>query len=397
MTDLMASFDWYDLHAMSLAIIIIQFPQLKGVRSTYMLNLFESVSHIESGRVALPGIDYFKRTYNRELERVKQYYMDGIRAVPNDHLLCRLLITGTIPSKYDLDRYVELSIIRAPELIRYFKLTSEVSYGLVRPSEFYGEGMDEIIIAYDDYFDIESNYRDWKNINAVRVLEHPISDLNMHLPNGEQQTQESGLIVLGINIPLLQLQYRAFKEEQYKNFIQYEIEPLNVANFVYMYVLPNMLSDQLDGAILNRMIKLHYGDPMGVSLRRHPFNVTDYSANLDRSIVKFLGSIGEKRKLYEWYLKNLPALIVKDQELAQQVPDLTPTRQVWWAIIISRLKVINFLIDLGGEEGLKSNGTYIGQLKIDFRRLVRDSPLKRRLGDELEYEVFSVINKVLDL
>lgn len=362
-----------------------------------MLSFFQSVSPINSGRVHLPSIDYFRRTYQREHNRVQSYYMNGVRAVRLPHFLNSLLIQSTIPSKYDLHRYAELASIRTPETIRQFKLTSELVFGEVRPSAFYGPEMDEIVVGYDEYFDVEDTYSGWKTVSAVKVLEHPISDLGMYPADGRSQTQEDGLVVIGINVPELLVQYRGFRYEQHVNWIQEEIEPLSTSHFVYMYVLPNMLGSHLDIALLNRAMKLFRSEPLGVSFRRHPFSVTDYSSTIDRNLVKFLDEIHNRPKLYDWYLKNLPSLIASSQEINLQIPGLTPTRQVQWALIASRLRVIEFLVDLGGDRGLAANGTYIGQLKTDLKRLTRDRGLVTRLGRDLGYDVLSIIDKLRSL
>lgn len=79
------------------------------------------------------------------------------------------------------------------------------------------------------------------------------------------------------------------------------------------------------------------------------------------------------------------------------MPDLTKTRQAWWAMFLSRFKIINFLIDIGGSEGIRNNFAYINRLKIDVKELNRSNLLKSYIPIDLLFDIEENFKKILAL
>jgi hypothetical protein len=258
-------------------------------------------------------------------------------------------------------------------------MTSDVNFGKIHDGIFYGEKVKEIILYVENYFSPFTVSKNWKDLRPVTVLDHPISDLNLLLPNGKVNSTAEGLAVIAVDIPLLLTQYRFFLMEQ-----QYNTESVLGANhFVYKYVLPNMLHSHIDLVILNRLMNLFYGAPMSTNLFKYQFPIVDYSQAVDRELKRTLGRLKNSRTQYFGYIQNMLSISNPSMTDSLNMPDLAKTRQVWWAMFLTRLKVMKFLIDVGGDSGVRTNGYYIGKIKLDIKRLTNAKSVVSKVPSEL--------------
>lgn len=359
-----------------------------------MYNLFTKKAVSANSVIKPPGFELIRRVYQRELATVVEYYNTRVYAVKSNHLLCRLLTTGYVPIEYGIDRFIEVAYARSPYLAKYFNFTSELGYGKLFDGDFYGTGNDEIILYNEDYFNPFDALDNWKCLAPVKVLEHPISDFGLLLPNGQENNTAKGVCVLSINIPLLLVMYRGFLFDQIKRQGQSQ---LGVEHFVHMHVLPGMLKSHLELITLNRLKNTFYGAPMSESLKKHPFLVVDYADKVDRVNKEILEHLDNTSRLYSQYLKCIPSFFEEDMQSALLMPDLARTRQVWWSLILARLGTMKFLIDLGGERGIDSNMSYIGRLQIDVKQIKRENVLNSVLPIDIEYDVEEVFEEIASL
>lgn len=362
-----------------------------------MFQLFTKPYDSQNGVIRPPEMEYIKRTYEQQLTTITDYYRSRVYAIKNTHLLSRLLTTGEIPASYDLYRFLEAAYARAPYIAKHFQLTSEITYGHVKPSVFYGEENSEILLYTEAPFDVTSAVQHWTQIQAVTVLEHPFSDLGLLLPTGIKHSTDTGLVVISINIPLLLLQYRQFVLQQQVKLLNGSESLLGVTHFIHMYVLPNMLYSQLELCLMNRCMNLYYGAPMGDALKRHPFYVIDYRDKIDKSLMGSVRRLKKTRMLYFSVLKNLPSIYHEDSQLSLQMPDMAPTRQVWWALLLCRLRIMQFLIDIGGESGIRMNRSLINRLQIDIKRLQDENVYRNAVPDELYRTLTEQFNALVAL
>lgn len=350
-----------------------------------MLELFQSVQEHPTAHRMPPEFEYIKGMYLRELLTLQEYYHHRVYAVKNQNLLVRLLTHVDTPMSYDAERFVEVTRARAPYIAKAFKLTSEIDYGANHPGAFFGSGNNEFILYEDSYFDPYYAERNWKRISAVKTVLHPRSDLGFMLPNGKESSTDKGIAVISVNLPLLAIQMRAFFREQIAR--QNDQGLLGLPHFVHMYILPNMMYLHTDMAIINRMMNLFYGYGMGESLYKHAFKIIDYSEKLDKVLTKILSDYSNRSMKYDDLLTVIPAISSKNGAYALQLPNVVPTRQVWWLLMLSRLQIIKFLIDLGGPVSIRSNRTSVNQLQRNLKRLKREHIFEEVLPIEI-YESF---------
>lgn len=362
-----------------------------------MYKLFTDRYETTGSVIKPPGFDLVRRMYQREVLKIISYFHSRVYAVKSNHLLCRLINTGTISTDNDLNRYTEIAFTRGPFVAKNFLLTTETTYGKVHDGVFFGQGSEEIIIYNDDYFNPHDVIKDWRNIRAVEVLSHTVSDFGLLIPNGKDNYTDKGLCFISINFPLLMIQYRGFLLEQSlsDNTADYG-GGLGISHFVNMYVLPNMLYSHIEHCLFNRFYNLFYGIPMGEALTHYPFQIIDYTERLDTVLLEIIRHLKNKNTLYSTVLSSIPAFFKKDMSEVLIMPDLAKTRQVWWALQLARLRQMNLLKDLGCRNGVNNNRSYYNRGSIDFERLLKDPTLSNVLYPDTLYEVRESINEFLN-
>lgn len=351
-----------------------------------MYNLFKDVYAPKRNVTLPPELDYIKNTYLSQILTVEKYYHNRVYAVKNHHLLVRLLNNLTTPMAYDLEQYVRVNDTRAVYMGKSLGFTSSLSKGEVFNGVFYGPGISEYIIYNDDYFNPIDAHNDWHNVCAVKVLDHPKTDLGILLPNGRSMSYGEGIAVISININLLAVQYRAFCLDQYRRAGDTG-SMLGATHFVHMYVLPNMLYSHVDIAIFNRLMALYYGAPIAKPNLKHAFSIHDYSDKIDNLLVKVIKNIKAAPMSYKDMLRDIPAISQTNMLDALILPDVAETVQIHWLIILTRLRYFKLLVDVGGVEGVRMNSSEVGALKLILKRLDGNNTWNSTLPKDLLYDV----------
>ena len=264
-------------------------------------------------------------------------------AVQSSHFLIRLLQSITVPQSQNLERYYDNVDMIALNLSMALKMTSAIYKGTVFNGVFYGHGNTEILFAHNDSFDPFLAHDNWQRIMPVKVLRHSRSDLGLNLPNGINTGIEDGLAIISINIPMLAVQYRAFRLNEMEVTAGDNESQRSIMQFIHMYVLPNMLESHLDYAIFNRMRNLELGIPMGQSVKDHPFFLPDYIRNVDHAQLGILDLIHKLPKDYEGTLKNIPLITKESAYDLLEIPDIPLTLQVIPTVFLASLQIFNYL------------------------------------------------------
>ena len=361
-----------------------------------MINLFNNTNIIHSGIIRPPEFENIREVYFNDLLKIENFYKDRVYSVKGNNFLVRLLTNLIAPMNYTVDRYVTVVSARAPFVANGMKMTSNLNKGIFHNGEFYGKGTLEVIINDTEYFNPFVAEKNWRNISAVRVLNHPKSDLNLLLPNGKAFSTGEGIAFISINIPLLAVQYRSFCLDQ-KNRMSTKDSLLGLTHFIHMYVLPSMIYGQTDIVILNRMMNLFYGAPMSQPLFKHPFIIHNYGNKLDKVLDKILLNMDGKLLRYENMLQYIPGIAEDNMEEALELPDIVPTIQVHWALILSRLNVMKFLIDLGGEKNIHLNRDSINYLQKILFALNNNKVFDTNLPKSILFDVKETVTDILKI
>jgi len=361
-----------------------------------MQSLFNMTPPQSVGVLRFPEWNYVRDGMRRNVATVLEFYRKNPMAVQSSHLLVRLLHSITIPQSQPIERYYDNVDSLALNLSMALNLTSSIFKGKVWDGVFYGEGSKEILIAHNDWFDPVTAHKNWKGLQPIRILRSPHTDLGYNIPNGKRAGSETGLSVISINIPLLAIQYRAFRQEE-QRIAEYtgNDSQRSIYQFVHMYPLVNAVMSQTDTIVFNRAHRVLTGAPMGESLRKHSFYLTDYSLKLTSVHMKIIDSIEKHGKDMNTTLQSVPLPMRDNLGDWCQLPDMAPTRQVVWALIVARLPVLSFLFESARGGPTARNQQEVSKVLRTIKSMRADSLLRSNLSgsvlEEVQAEVDSLI------
>lgn len=343
-----------------------------------MLSLFDKSVIDPSFQIKVPQWDYIQRGYKRNLAKVINYERTRPAYLPNQHYLTRFITSFPIPKTLGLERYFVNVDSYGLNYTKNFGMSSSIHSGSLFKGIFYNNST-EAILATDNYVDFEKAHANWKNLVGVKPLLSPKSDFSLHIPNGKENTSEYGSVVLEINLPLLMIQYRAFYLEQMAR----EDELTKTASqFVSMYVLPNMLEQQANLAIFNKLFKIHFGipDTNEKPLVSKPYALVNYDSFIHKALEDTLDIIKKSPRRFESVLSIIPSFTKNSFYEAVLLPDLIPNRNVTWTAMMSKLKVIFFLLDICGT---KADRHHINE----FKKMIDYSGVKQIFNQKLPAEM----------
>lgn len=344
-----------------------------------------------------PQWPYLSDGLKRNLQTVKDYYKIRPFAVRSNHYLARILNNLGVSYNLNLDRFSDIADARAATISMGFKMTSSIYRGSVFKDVFYGGSVSEVFVLDEEYFDPYETYKDWMNTSAVKVLMHPMSDLNLLIPNGKYVGDETGVAVISINIAKLAVQFKAFLDRESKKFYENNESPKTVAQFIHMFVLPNMVDSHLDIALFNRVYNLVTNKPMGTAGRNHSFYLTDYSKIVDDVYGGVIDHFRTSDKRYKVMLKSFPCIEQGNFEHLMKLPDNAPTRQVIWSHVVARIKVLEMMVKLSPNQGNALNRSDNNQFLRDFKLYENDKALSGLLNTGLYFDLLKSVEQIKDL
>ena len=167
-----------------------------------MQSLFNRPPAPERGIAISASWNTTRAGLNRNLAQVISYFQNRSLAIKGNHLLVRLINTPSLNYEQPVERFYEIVDVLYPRLATSFRLTSPVFMGEIHDGIFYGPGTQEVILGISESFDVLEASEHWMHQTPVRIVSHDKTDLDMHVPNGIAYSQEKGLAVIAINIPM---------------------------------------------------------------------------------------------------------------------------------------------------------------------------------------------------
>lgn len=363
-----------------------------------MYEFFERSALRNRGAISAPFFSYIREGVTNELGKVVAYYRERSLASRNDHILVQLLRHLNISMQRDLYSYVGAAEDRMASVARTFRITSALNVGKVFvPGDFYGAGA-EILIADDTEFDIENAMLNWRELEPVKVHRHPFTDMSCALADGHYKgSKETGLSIISIHFAKLAIQYRGWYMEERKG-LDGITEP--IGQFVWRYPIVNLVRSHMDIVLFNRLSYHHRGFQLAPYRRVHPFNIIDYSVRLDGVMDKLIDGVLDRQRTFEEYLLNLPSFRFENILPTFELPDVVPTRQVEWALVLARMPLIIFLLSVGGDRQHPANRHYINRIRETLWEIRNDRGLVNviptDLYNEFEMQKQTFINPYTD-
>lgn len=310
-----------------------------------MLNIFNPP--FMGGRTppVIPLYDYAIQTMNREMKRVKEFYRENIYTLDNTHRIIKLLI--------DLQTYMGSSpevlvrTIRAetPRLCRAYGINSPVVYsGIQTPGEMYKRNCPEVFISVEYDFDVKNCWTHFRQLQPIKVLSHDFTDLGFGLANGRYNAEAVGTTVFSIDLAMLALQFKAWWDTE--RYVKETNLYLPTHYFAHKYPIVNLLGTHTDVAIFNRLLMLSKNGNIPNDRNHHSFMLADVTGKIDSCHEKLLERFKTTPMEYLQRLNAIPSLQYGSFYRSMNHPDLAPTRNVRWALVLARLNTVEFLLEM---------------------------------------------------
>ena len=293
---------------------------------------------------ALPMYDYAIRNLNKELQRVIFYYLESIFVIPNTHILRKIVNEFEIYLRVDPETLADTIRAESLYLCKSFGLNSALHMaGVSSRSHFYNQNNPEAYVYIEHDFNPQKIYDNYRSVSAVRVLQHGFTDLCYPIPNGDYGSDQKNLCCFSIDLAMLAVQYKAWVDKE--QYVEDKDMNLPLHSFIHKYVLCNMIASHMDIAIFNRLVHLlKHGESIGRK-SNHPFTVADYSDKIDSAHRSLIDIIKKKPSDYVYRLDAIPSMHYGTYRRSMNLPDIAPTRNIKWFLILSKLDALEYLID----------------------------------------------------
>ena len=338
-------------------------------------------------------MDYIKRRYLFEIDRIAKYYEERDRATNNNHPISRLVtLIAEDPYKDPMDYFAKIDSGK-DFVARQFKFISNISFGELQDNIFYKRNSKELINSVDSVIDPYDFKNNWKKYVPLKVVYSEDTDIDFYNFNGEKEKPNIQITAYELDINKLMLMYKYWSLERLANG-----RSTNQNVFTYQIVLPRMMYSMLDLAIWNRFMGIFYEKDITNNPYRHPFHVLDLTSGLDnilRTISKDLKGDGIP---YRQLVDNVPTIINKNMSEALFLNRPYYTRQSEWSVWVSRIDYLLFFLEFGEERGIQRNRSITSKMLRHIRFLENGStPIESKLGEYLNREFWVKIEKIKNI
>jgi hypothetical protein len=333
------------------------------------------------------------------IEKATDYYQRARPFINARHILFRFLSSLPISQRLSTQDYynnIRSSILNKSTV---YGMTSSYSFGQIHSGNFYGDDK-EVILAVNGSHDPFFVERNWRSVKPITILRHDYSDFDYQLIRGMKKNTPGGVSVIMIDLTLLALQYKAFKnEEELKSsnseYVDYEQK--DTMNFLSMYPLNAALNSHMDQVLINNYHKfLNDGLRALQGQYRVHFNVLPLEQQTDRMVFESTRQIKHNSKgVYE----SLASIPLNDLDNASQwliLPETLMNKQCLWAYMYSKLPTLKLGIVLGGEFTKARNAVWTANYIRLYRRIKSDgvfsNPNLKSIKDKLETEFSEIVD-----
>ncbi len=290
------------------------------------------------------GWNVTRRTVLEEMNKLAQFYNYTAQWSRNTNVLNQILDTLDLPPNKDKDYIARMAREDFAPKVGMFGLSSSIVTSRIQPfPQFYNQSCIEVLVYDDSYFDANRARANWQQLEPVKILEHPFDDINLSIPDFKYRSMgdNNGLVIISINVAMLMVQYHYWVESLTE--IQPDITTAK-AQFIMRYPLFNAMKSHMDISIRNRFFKLYNNEPVSNFLKIHSVMIRDFSKSMDSCLRDVCESIRKKSLSYNDLLQQIPAVSYENQLQVMKLPDIAATRQVKWALDLTRLKTIHNLL-----------------------------------------------------
>lgn len=354
-----------------------------------MINLLNNLSVRNKGTVKLPEWDYVRTGMTFNLNHANKYYRSGAFAVSSDHELIKLIFGLTSSVDLDLFEFYKRVDAKALTVAQQLGYTTTMSKGRLFNNVFFGGNSKEVIVVTDETFDPEEVTKNWMDARPIKILRHGFDKIDCFQLNG--RLPSNGISVFAINLPMLAVQYRAYRQWQ-KTYVTEDTGRNSIYHFCYAYPINNMMFEAADHAVFNRMIRINQGIETSDNATKHPFPVTNFTSRCDRLLLSINNTLNNSERDLMSIIKTIPLIELDDVSELLSLPDVSESRQINWAMYLARIDMLLFLLSFPGV--LKQNASEINELKYILKSYLNDGTIRSAMPNELYLKQKAVIENL---
>ena len=348
-----------------------------------MFNLFNPPFESLRTPIDLPLFTYLNKQTSLEIDKVTDYYNTNIY---NANVGIRLMKILT-----EFKQYIHLA---PPTLFNYIRNNTSricMAYNIVSPTnngsiavmgELYNRNIAELFVSVEYPVDVNKSIAAFDHLKPLRVLSHDFSDFSYGLIDGRYQCQEKGLAIFSIDLALLAIQYQHwFNNHRHVKSRDYY---LPTTHFIAKYLWTGVLPSHMDNVLFNRLINRIKNKPNQISRNSQSFYLTDFSTRYDEGLRQLVDRWKAVPSDWLTRLNSIPSIKYGSYWQSIAIPDVAPTRQIKWALVLSKLKVLEFLLltdQFTNNTGM--NSTDRNYLEREIRLLNNDKSLEMFLPESL--------------
>lgn len=359
-----------------------------------MLSLFNEDFFHRARIYNIPNETVLKRRYTEDYSKLHSYLLARKFILPNDHILVKLIKSVNVSFKRDLYDYVETLRDVAPDLESMLKITSPHNFFLpTYKSNFYNSKCAEVLISISEDFDIAEATKHWKNLEPLRVISHPYTDLSYTPLVGKYvSSNASGMAYIFIDIPKLMFQYRMWIREQLK--AKQVIG--DIGKFLIDYPLFNLMKSHTDVAMFNRVHNVLRGKESDRYNSKIGMATLDNTKYAQAAAEVFVAQIIRSPIRFDEIIQNMPTVFNADYLNVIKLPDIAHTRQVKTVLLGARLKLFEFLLEVNAVQKSSINRSWLNVINNELRYLSNENILRYGLLSETDEQVRNIRRLLVD-
>lgn len=330
-----------------------------------MIELFTRKKHKLNYPISQPyTLEYVKKMYFKEMTRIVNYYYENTIYIKSDHILVRTMENILPDIELDIDTFYFYVLNDSRRVANNMGFSTVSNKGNIFKNIFFKDSKE--VFLNSDYiidgtelekYDNEYNYYGFNYI-PCRTLYTRDTDLGLPLPDGSKKIDSlHNISVYEINLVCLCLEYRCWA----RTMMQLN-EDYNIKRYIGKIVLPKMIYNHLNLAILNRY--LYNVNTTNKIDKNHPFVISDFTGLMTKIINSIKKYNDDVKKPVISFIDNIPCIFNKKMLDAMYINNKIYTRSNSWVLWLARLPYIVAIIKNLGINGIIYNKKELNTLPL---------------------------------
>lgn len=313
-----------------------------------MFQLFSNTNFTDRSPYQYARMDYLRDRVGENYQKLVDLRRPVTGRLDSSHLLQAILISLAVEFRGNLQEYIHAVGAAERRIVPGLGLTSSYSRGrLFTEGVFYNDCPEIIIAAPSFEWSILDLWKDYRKLNAVTVLTHPITDMDvveLGVMNNflMSRTSPLDLAIITIDIPLMAAQWLLWKA----GFPDGTLE-----HFLTEVVLAGAVKSHLNVAFFNKVQAL-MGLKEYVKVRSNltfqQFPVDGPASDLAKTVV---ANITSKAMTENQILSSIPVPFGTNYLQTVKMSDTSPSFQISWADQAFKMEPAGVALACGAKAG----------------------------------------------